>query len=235
MKKFESDLAELSEINGLRFTNDTLIKFALYYDLLSRWSKKINITANVEERKFVIENILDPALAYRAVIDAERNSRMTQTPLLLVTHRLTDCGCALADVGCGGGFVGLVWQILRCDSIEGATAPALYLIDSDRKKINFCRDVIRSLGLTNAQTICARAEFLTEPLANVITTRATWNDSGLIRDVAQNHCRGIAKEKAVFVHLIGKAGSENHNSQGVFCNYSILPDNITRQILIQKF
>jgi len=64
----------------------------------------------------------------------------------------------LADVGSGGGFPGLPLKILR---------PGLqvFLIESNLKKATFLAEVIRELGLRDAQVLVRRYEELGEEIA----------------------------------------------------------------------
>jgi 16S rRNA (guanine(527)-N(7))-methyltransferase RsmG len=64
----------------------------------------------------------------------------------------------LADVGSGGGFPGLALKIIR---------PGLrvYLVESNIKKVTFLAEVIRELGLRDAQVLARRYEELGEEVA----------------------------------------------------------------------
>jgi len=59
--------------------------------------------------------------------------------------------CQLIDVGSGAGFPGLPLAIARPDW-------SITLLDSRHKKIAFIDSAIMQLDLTNAKTICTRAE-----------------------------------------------------------------------------
>jgi 16S rRNA (guanine527-N7)-methyltransferase len=64
----------------------------------------------------------------------------------------------LADVGSGGGFPGLALKIIQ---------PALqvFLVESNIKKVTFLAEVIRELGLSDAQVLARRYEELGEEVA----------------------------------------------------------------------
>lgn len=76
----------------------------------------------------------------------------------------------LLDVGCGGGFPSLPIAICRPD----VTVTAL---DSTEKKVNYVRGAAELLGLSNVNTLCARAEEAAQLPAyrekfNLVTARA---------------------------------------------------------------
>lgn len=131
--------------------------FSELYQLAARWAAKINLTANLSVDRFIAENVLDPLLAYTAMVRH--------------THGKPLFSGALIDLGCGGGFVGLTWHTL------GQGAFNTVLLDADRKKVNFCKQVIRDLGLTGIDALQGRAEDLSRSYPkkfSVATTRATW-------------------------------------------------------------
>ena len=55
------------------------------------------------------------------------------------------------DVGSGGGLPGIVWALLRPDL-------NITLLDSVKKKCTAMREITASLGIMNAEVICARSE-----------------------------------------------------------------------------
>src|SRR5260370_6842408 len=64
----------------------------------------------------------------------------------------------LADVGSGGGFPGLPRKIIRPNL-------RLFLVESNLKKATFLAEVVRELGLMDAQVLVRRYEELGEELA----------------------------------------------------------------------
>lgn len=186
-------------------------KTQVIFDLSEKWSKKINVTANVSAEDFILENILDPALAYQAFINGHFTTSLFPSPVLRDR--------SLADVGCGGGFVGFTWHLLNNESGR------LLLIDSDRKKINFCKEVIRKLALRNCTAYCARAEDIREPLADIVVTRATWGP-----EETRRCCLGLARPNAVFVNFCGPK-TLNHNKNNLILEYALRP-NLVRYLSV---
>ncbi len=72
--------------------------------------------------------------------------------------------CQLIDLGSGAGFPGLPVAIARPDW-------QVTLLDSKHKKIAFIQSVISQLRLTNATTVCTRAE-THQGKYNLVTIRA---------------------------------------------------------------
>lgn len=200
---FISRLSLLAEMNSIFLPENNLCCFEKIYNLLTLWSKKINITSNLSPDAFIVENVLDPVLAYNA-FPALANSSNFPCP-----HLQRGGSFALADVGCGGGFVGFAWHLLNNENGQ------LFLIDSDRKKINFCKEVIRKLSLKNCNAICSRVEDVREPLANIVVTRATWDPSE-----TRKRCAGLALSNAVLVRFCGPK-TVNKNNDARLISYTM--------------
>ena len=95
---------------------------------LTRWNKRINLTAIRDPGAMVSGHILD-SLAVRPMLSGHR----------------------VLDIGTGAGFPGLPLAIAE-PGIE------FRLLDSNGRKISFVRHVIGELGLSNAVAIRLRAE-----------------------------------------------------------------------------
>ena len=92
-------------------------------------NKVMNLTAITDEKDFTIKHIIDS--------------------LTLLPH--IPQNSELIDVGTGAGFPGIVLKIMREDI-------SLSLIDSRKKRIDFLKEAIHKLNLTNIQLINARSE-----------------------------------------------------------------------------
>ena len=103
--------------------------FGIYLRELIEWNRKINITSIKTTEDIVIKHFLDS---------------------LMVLNYITLSG-RVADIGSGGGFPGIPLKIKK---------PSLYvvLMESNRKKANFLRHTIRSLGLQGIEVYNGRAE-----------------------------------------------------------------------------
>lgn len=105
-------------------------QFGAYTALLQLWGRKINLTSRRTEDEIVIYHFLD-SLAGLQVLDQG--------------------GVRLADIGSGAGFPGLPLKI-------AAPALSLSLMESSHKKVSFCREVVRTLGLEGVTFLEERAE-----------------------------------------------------------------------------
>lgn len=126
----------LEEFN-LPAYDDQVVQIQQYIGLLLAWNEKINLTA-----------IRDPLeILYRHFCES-----MFAGISVPIEHG------RLADVGSGGGFPGLPLKIFR---------PGLqvFLVESNLKKATFLAEVIRELGLKNAQVIVRRYDELGEEVA----------------------------------------------------------------------
>src|SRR5467141_481869 len=117
--------------------DDQVLQIQQYIKILLTWNEKVNLTA-----------IRDPLeILYRHFCE----SMYAAEALHLENGRL-------ADVGSGGGFPGLALKIMR---------PGLrvFLVESNIKKVTFLAEVIRELGLRDAQVLARRYEELGEEVA----------------------------------------------------------------------
>ncbi len=100
------------------FSDKDLAKLEIYHALLLKWQKAINI---------VSKKTIDEAW-HRHFIDSAQ-----------IVKLIPDEVKIYADLGCGGGFPGLVIAIMRPD-LE------VHLIESDERKCQFMRTVARECG-----------------------------------------------------------------------------------------
>lgn len=107
----------------------SLSKFQQYLDLLVKWNKKINLTAEKDR-----ENILQ-----RHVFDSLQYCRSLKPDFRVM------------DIGSGAGFPGIPLKIIF-------PAMTLVMVESQRKRCSFLETVIRELGLDGAEVINSRAE-----------------------------------------------------------------------------
>ncbi len=109
----------------------TIVKEKEYNDRLIEWNKKINLVSR--KRTNILDLIEESKLFFDAIEFKD--------------------GVNILDLGTGGGLPGIVIAIHHPEA-------NLTLIDSIQKKINVVKEVIKKIDLTNAETICTRAEEL---------------------------------------------------------------------------
>jgi 16S rRNA (guanine527-N7)-methyltransferase len=126
----------LSEFQ-LSANDEQVLQIQQYIAILLKWNEKVNLTAIRDPLEILYRHFCE--CMYAAVAVPVENGR-------------------LADVGSGGGFPGLPLKILRPDL-------QVFLVESNLKKVTFLAEVIRELGLRDAQVLVRRYEELGEELA----------------------------------------------------------------------
>jgi len=123
-------------------SRETLLTLREFVSLLLHWQKSFNLIGSSTEKEIWQRHILDSAQ---------------------LKQFLHNPGC-LIDLGSGGGLPGVVLAIMGHSNVK--------LIESNKKKCLFLREVSRSLGL-NIETINVRIEdYKQTNQANYITSRA---------------------------------------------------------------
>jgi 16S rRNA (guanine527-N7)-methyltransferase len=118
---------------GIGLDAEAVERFATLLSLLQLWGKKINLTTRIEGREMVIHHFLDS---------------LAGVPFLT-----EDPGARVIDLGAGAGFPSfpLKFALPRL---------RITMVESVRKKVAFCREVIRATGCADIEAVCARAEDL---------------------------------------------------------------------------
>jgi 16S rRNA (guanine527-N7)-methyltransferase len=124
-------------------------RLAAYYDLLSRWNRKINLTALDDVDEAIDRLLLEPVLA----------ARHLRTP-----------DARIMDVGSGGGSPAIPMKL-------AAPAAQLTMVEAKARKSAFLREAVRQLELTETTVETSRyEELLTRPelheVFNVLSLRA---------------------------------------------------------------
>jgi len=114
---------------------------SLYLD----WNEKINLISRKDIENLELHHLVH-SMAISKYIDFKPGSE-------------------IIDLGCGGGFPGIMLAILFPQSY-------FLLIDSKNKKITVVNEIIQSLGLKNAIGIHGRAEELKNKKFDFVVSRA---------------------------------------------------------------
>jgi 16S rRNA (guanine527-N7)-methyltransferase len=122
-------LVEGAKAYGIDLVEQTVDAFDLYLRELLKWNQKMNLTAIRSEKGIVLKHFLDS---------------------LSVFPHLPKISCLL-DIGSGAGFPGIPLKMVQ-PSLE------VTLIDSVRKKVDFQRHIIRTLGLKGIEAIHGRIQ-----------------------------------------------------------------------------
>lgn len=138
----------------------------------------------------------------------------------------------IVDLGTGAGIPGILVKILVPDC-------SMILIDSQRKRINFCEAAIRSLGLRDVATVCGRVEdkkvIASAGVADAVISKATWKLGDYVKLGSQYLGEGgtiFSLKGARWMDEIGDANEWSHNTLSV--PYSTLSDGGYRELVIIK-
>ena len=144
--RLSEDLAAGIAALGLDIDDAARAKLLAYLALLEKWNRTHNLTAIREPGRMVTHHLLDA--------------------LAVLPHLPQRSGLRLIDVGSGGGLPGLPLAIARPDW-------DVTLLDSNRKKATFLRQVAAELGLAQVAIVAARVEdYLPEVAFDVAISRA---------------------------------------------------------------
>ena len=123
---------------GLKLTTHQMRLLSQYEQELLVWNERYNLTAIRDLEEVRVKHFLDSLTCIQAMKDAP--------------------GKRIVDIGSGAGFPGLVLKIVY-------PGLQLTLVDSVGKKIDFCRHMVKTLGLEQVETLQERAENIGQSLA----------------------------------------------------------------------
>ena len=183
MNQFIQDLKEWNIV----LSEDQLILFDKYKDLLLEWNEKINLTAITDIDEIYKKHFLD-SLSLVKCID-----------------NLSEEKYSILDMGTGAGFPGIPLKIVFPDL-------NITLADSLNKRIDFLNLVIDELKLDGINAIHARAEDLAHDNQyreqyNIVVSRAVANLS-----VLSEYCLPFVQVDGVFVSYKSGNSSEEISS-----------------------
>ena len=127
---------------GLKQSDESIHKQALYLELLLEANKNISLTGIKNPKEAVIKHTID-SLSVSSAIEGEK----------------------IVDIGSGGGTPGIPLAIANPDK-------KFYLVDSVLKKIKFLDEAVKALELNNIETICDRGENVDKLTADTVVSRA---------------------------------------------------------------
>jgi 16S rRNA (guanine527-N7)-methyltransferase len=131
-RDFSSRLIRRATRAGLFLTDELTERLATFYELLSRWNQKINLTALQNADEAIDRLILEPLLAARYIPATVRR---------------------LMDVGSGGGSPAIPLKL-------ALPRLALTMVEVKARKSAFLREAVRHLELADTDVETARVEEL---------------------------------------------------------------------------
>lgn len=141
-------------------SRETQDRLKIYADLLTVWTKKINLISAATVPDVWTRHIQDSAQLYKLAPKGWR---------------------VWVDLGSGGGLPGVVIAILAAEDSVGGVV----LVESDARKCAFLRTAVRETGV-KAQVVQARVETLDPLAADVLSARALASLTDLL-GYAQRH------------------------------------------------
>lgn len=172
---------------GMRLEERQTEQFLLYFELLTEWNEKINLTTITDFEDVVIKHFVDSIFSVK-IQDFKK------------VHYLL-------DLGTGAGFPGIPLKIMY---------PHLRvtLMDSLNKRIVFLREVIGRLGLEKTEAVHGRAEDMARleryrEKQDVVVSRAVANMSTLLE-----YCMPFVRPGGFFIsYKSGKYREELEQSR----------------------
>lgn len=173
----EKFVLELSKHN-FELTDKQKQQFKLYFKMLIEVNEHVNLTRITEEDEVYLKHFYDSI-----------------TPLFIFGEVFKD-GATLCDVGAGAGFPSIPLKILK-------PGLKITIVDSLQKRLNFLKDLISELGLTDVELVHGRAEDvgqnkLYREKFDIVTARAVARMS-----VLSEYCLPLVKKGGYFVALKG--------------------------------
>jgi len=143
-------LARRAARANLSLADDLAERFLAYYELLTRWNRKMNLTALEDPDEAIDRLLLEPLAATRYLPQAAAIRQM--------------------DIGSGGGSPAIPMKL----AVPGSQ---LRMVEAKARKSAFLREAVRHLGLSDTAVETARyEELLARPelheVADVVTVRA---------------------------------------------------------------
>ena len=134
-------------LDDLDVSRETVNNLNTYVDILTKWNTTINLVSKESIKDVWDRHILDSGQLFK-----------------FVTHDVKKW----LDIGSGAGFPGLVIAVLAKERFPSLQ---VILIESDKRKCVFLKEVVRELDL-NVKTVSKRIEDCPSQDADVISARA---------------------------------------------------------------
>jgi len=143
---------------NIELSDSQLAQFDIYKNELLQWNAKTNLISENSSREIITRHFLDSLTARQFI--SKSKARMI-------------------DIGSGAGFPGIPLKIVLPDL-------DLYLLEANRKKVSFLKNIIRLLNLSCTHVVHDRVENVVKDDSlkekfDILISRATFPLSGLIK------------------------------------------------------
>lgn len=142
--------AAFREHIGVNLSENQVMHFYAFMNLLIEKNKVMNLTAITEPEKIITRHFVDSCMLLK-FFPVHTGGITDNSPEGAVGHAGASSFRRVVDIGTGAGFPGIPLAIIA-DSVD------FVLTDSLGKRVDFLRVVIDALGLRNAVAIHTRAE-----------------------------------------------------------------------------
>lgn len=197
------------QIAGRDVSRETFDRLIHFRDLVTKWTRKINLIAPATLPHIWERHIVDSAQTY---------------------HFAPESFSRWVDIGSGGGFPGIVMAIY---AKEHQKAAHFTLIESDQRKATFLRTASRELDL-HATILTERIEVATPQRADVVSARALAPLSALLpmaeRHITPNGTALFPKGKSVAEEIADARQSWSFDLE----QYPSFTDPAARLLVIQR-
>lgn len=156
--KLQQSLVANERFYPRRFTEAELDLFCRYYQLVLKWNDRLHLTTLTSSLEFAERHLLESAFALQNMLPTIQQ---------------------VWDIGSGAGIPGVPFAILRPDL-------SINLVESNKKKAIFLKEVKFELGISNIQILNQRFETIQGAEGNsCVTTRALDDLSQLTPKILQ--------------------------------------------------
>lgn len=130
-EEFKKEIKLQALNNNIYLNEENIEKFYNYMKEIIEWNDKINVTAIVDEKEFIVKHFIDSLTAAREIEDYK----------------------SIIDIGTGAGFPGIPLKLNYPNK-------KITLIDSVNKKLNVIKNITDKYNLNELEIIHTRAEDL---------------------------------------------------------------------------
>lgn len=178
-------VSQIAQNNGFTLDQQQIVQISRYFSLLKEWNAVINLTSRHDDQNMILSHLVDSLYIN----------------MYIITYRIKLTSCI--DLGSGSGSLAFILKILNPNMSIG-------FLEADRRKINFIKQVVRDLGISNCHFYHRRAE--EGPPEGTIPydlaiSRATWPVADYLR-YAQNYVQNNG-------HIISLISSKQHASAAI--------------------